>query len=547
MTVRTAGQTRNGPSDGLNRRVIRRTLGSLGAILLLALPLVSCSEKKSTNPVCLQGTQSTIRGRVLTGGGELASIRVAAEPINGAAPNFAWATVPVDSLGRFELTLPLGTYLLRPIPEGVRTYLYYSDGGLTTIPARAKTVSLVPGGQFVEADLLGGSLHIRVRFPPETEEEQDGSVTLYLESLDPPYAWAGVDGQWRANVVDGIAELDIPFLPALAYSLSFQSSYGEEVWLRGGNAEDSEDRITVQNGQVTICNVDLGIPGRLQGRIVSDLPSALEARVLTLFSADSVRLAQVSLRGNQDFRIGLYHPEPVRLCFWMGGILRWFGGDSFSSATLIDLAPGRLVDGIEIRDGGFRITLDGPGVWSYHHARLNVVDGSGRALSSSPVYLSESEEVVVANIAPGSYYLQVIPEDGQIWLPQWYESADSMQYATPLVIPPEGGLVDATFRLRAGGSLAGRVTLEDASASDRIELFLTSLTDSTVVLRGTSVHPATGAYRFVGLPDGDYRLGVAWHRVPLRWYPGVGDWRAAGVLSIRDHGEVAGVDWRIPQ
>ena len=547
MTVRIAGKTRIGSRDGSNRRMIRRAFGSWCTIFLLVLPLASCSEEKSTNPVCLQSTQGTIRGRIITGGGELGSIRVSAEPINGAARNFAWATVPVDSLGRFELTLPLGTYLLRPIPDRVSPYLYYSGSGLTTIPARAKTISLVPGGQIVEADLLGGSLHIRVRFPSETEEEQDGSVTFRLESLDPPYAWAGVDGQWRANVVDGVAEVDIPFLPALDYSLSFQSSYGEEVWLRGGNAGDNADRITVSNGQVTICNVDLGTPGRLQGRMESDLPLALEGRVLTLFSADSVQLAQVFLRGSRDFRIGLYHPEPVRLCFWMGGILRWFGGDSFTSATLIDLAPGQLVDGIEIRDGGFRITLDGPGVWSYHHARLNVVDGSGRALSSSPVYLSESEETVVANIAPGSYYLQVIPEDDQIWLSQWYESADSMRYATPLVIPPEGGLVDATFHLRAGGSLAGRMTRDDASMIGQIELFLTSLADSTVVLRRASSHATTGAYRFVGLPDGDYRLGVAWHRVPLRWYPGVGDWRAAGVLSIRDHGEVAGVDWRIPQ
>jgi hypothetical protein len=547
MTVRIAGKTRIGSRDGSNRRVIRNALGSLCAIFLLLSLLASCSGKKSTNPVCLQSTQGTIRGRIITGGGELGSIRVAAEPINGAAPNFAWATVPVDSLGRFELTLPLGTYVLRPIPEGVRTYLYYADGGLTTIPARAKTISLVLGGQIVEADLLGGSLHIRVRFPPETEDEQDGSVTLHLESLDPPYVWAGVSVGWSANVVDGIAEVDIPFLPALDYSLSFQSSYGEEVWLRGGNVEDNTDRITVSNGQVTICNVDLGIPGRLQGRIESDLPLAHEGRVLSLFSADSVRLAQVLLREDRGFRIGLYHPEPVRLCFWMGGIWRWFGGDSFSSATLIDLAPGQLVDGIEIRDGGFRITLEGPGVWSYHHARLNVVDGSGRALSSTPVALSESEGSIVSNIASGSYYLQVIPEDDQIWLPQWYESADSMQYATPLVIPPEGGLVDATFHLRAGGSLAGRVTREDASVVGQIELFLSSLTDSTAVLRRASAHVATGAFRFVGLSDGDYRLGVAWYRVPMRWYPGVADWRAAGVLSIRNHGEVVGVDWRIPR
>jgi hypothetical protein len=91
------------------------------------------------------------------------------------------------------------------------------------------------------------------------------------------------------------------------------------------------------------------------------------------------------------------------------------------------------------------------------------------------------------------------------------------------------------------------VTREDASVVGQIELFLSSLADSTVVLRRASAHVATGAFRFVGLSDGDYRLGVAWYRVPVRWYPGVADWRAAGVLSIRDSGEVAGVDWRIPQ
>ncbi len=547
MPVRIVRRMRIGSSYGSNRRVIRYALGPLCAIVLLVWLLASCSEKESTNPVCLQGSQGTIRGRIITGGGELASIRVAAEPINGAAPNFARATVPVDSLGRFELMLPLGAYLLRPVLDGVSTYLYYSDAGLTTIPARAKTLNLVQAGQIVEADLLGGSLRIQIRFPSGSDDRQRESVALQLESLDPPYAWAAVRVARNANLVDGIAKVDIPFLPALDYSLSFRSSYNEDVRLGGGSEPENAGRITVSDGQVTVCSEDIEAPGHLQGRIEGDRPQPYESVDITLFSADSVRLATCYLREGRDFRIGLYHPEPVRVCLTTRGIQRWFGGDSFSHATRIDLKPGQLIDGIEITDGGFHITLEGPGAWSYHNALIQVIDGFGRTLTRSPLHLDERADVTVPNLGPGSYYLQVIPEDDQIWLPQWYELADSIQYATPLVIPTEGGLVNATFHLRAGGSLAGSVTREDASVVGQIELFLSSLADSTVVLRRASAHVATGAFRFVGLSDGDYRLGVAWYRVPVRWYPGVADWRAAGVLSIRDSGEVAGVDWRIPQ
>ncbi len=516
------------------------------AITLLFSLCASCGDDESTDPDCLQSKHGMIRGQVVAGIPP-GWMDVIAEPVNSAAPYYASARVPVDSLGNYEMLLPLGTYLLRVHLGHLQPELYYSATGLTPFPVRATYIDLDRPGRIVQADLPGGNLRLRVQLPPGLVDEPWETAIFRIESLDAPYSWAAVHGYAEARPVDGIAELEIPFLPAQGYSLRYRSEFGEEVWLRGGGAGDQAEPVTIVNGRTTLCTVALAEPGYVRGSVESERTSRSLVRELALFSADSVQLARDIVADNEEFRIALFHAGPVRLRLRLGGASRWFGGDSFAQATWINVTPGQTTEEIRIRDGGFRILLEGPGPWTRYDARVRVMNAFGQTLTESGHYLEGTEAAEIPNLAPGAYYLQVIPGDREIWLPQWYESADSLPDATPLVIPPGGGIVPVTFHLRAGGSLAGHLTAPEGHAYGADELWLTSLADSTVVLRRASVHPATGAYRFVGLPDDDYRLGIGGTAASRRWYPGGRDWRAAGVLSIQDHSELSGVDWMVPQ
>jgi hypothetical protein len=505
---------------------------AVGLALLACLPGGCADDEVLTCPDTPVGL---IQGYVLGGGRAVADLDIWAEPAGGDSDgDFRTST---DSTGWYSLTVPAGEYLLYSWDEN---QIFHSRAGMCFEREQADT--LTAGHGAVRADFIGGALTVSVVVPEDSATSYTCSVH-YLEGAESgEYTSAHEDSE------QGTVEFQFSLLPAGTYAIACGPQADHEVWLPPTYDINEADRVVVDAASPTTYAAELLQPALLtldvQGSWQTlDLfePSA-EA-----FTSDSVRIDRVYLDAQGTGQFIAHAPLSLRLRVSIGGLARWIGGWTFSEASTFELAPGDSPQQVSYRESAILCTLQGPGPATSFNARYHLYDATGRALTPTFGLHPELERPApLPNLAPGTYFLRVAPSaEGQLWCEQWFDQSASLASATAIEIPAEGAVVPVTMHLLEGGKISGRVLEWDGSPyAGSVMVWKNDETNRPY--RYVQSDGATGNFRAVGLPDGDYLLASFVGYSRMCWYPGTMSRESAVTIQVRNLGEVDGVNWQIP-
>jgi hypothetical protein len=256
------------------------------------------------------------------------------------------------------------------------------------------------------------------------------------------------------------------------------------------------------------------------------------------------------------FSLDVYLAERVRLRCEIDHRDHWIGDDGSGSGAEIRLVPGEETRAPDVVLGGILLRLSEPGTRRGWSGAVSIRDRLGEGVFGQGYEIS-SDLLPIATLPPGEYSLRIEPNPGEDWLPQWYDGADSLSGATLLTIPADGGAIPVDLRLVKGGEIRGRA-LDAAGDPFRGGFVFVTTTGDDLCRYLASGLDEEGNFAVVGLPDGEYRLGLCTDVLyypdppfpppdPTSWYPTGSDWSQAAVIPIRDHAVVSGIEIRLSE
>jgi hypothetical protein len=502
---------------------------------LLFLFVAGCQEGRD---LCPEQAVGIVEGTITGGGRPVVSIVRCESPGGRCCPD-TYVQALSDSAGRYSLAVPAGDYLLR----AVRWDLWWTSGGTVWNEADAETIHVGRGP--IHADFTGGALTVQLAATPEDAGTQF-SCRLH-----------GADGSSRALTSafataadDGSTSILFPILPAGTYTVQVGTDYEWMVWLPPSFDGSDADRITLQPGEDLTRTYALPPPAivdvRVRGswQLLGPDDYAMRPSV-AFFTPDSVGYGSHQVLSDGSYRAAIRAPIEFRLCVTIGSIKRWLGGWQFSEAQPLGIAPGDAPREIDYEESGIACTPEGPGFETDHEARYEVFNATGRRVAVGGVGRSD-RPAALPNLAPGTYYLFVKRDSNdQTWAAQWYDQADSMSAATPIVVTSGGAITPITVHLFEGGRIRGRVRWSDGAAYFGY-LCLRSPDGQYVDEWAGGTQFDTGTFVLSGLSNGEYLLGVPRGSRTL-WHPGTWDISEAEIIRIVGHGTVEGIDLWVPR
>jgi hypothetical protein len=512
---------------------------------LTAVLLSGCAGDEISSVVPEEGN-SRIVGFVRGGDGPVPA-QVGAELAGPPGRLRVSATALADSSGWYEMQVPPGRYVVSS--AGVRWVLYHGPSGL--VDSRAEADTLLVDRDTVRVDFEAGGLAVELQTPPELE-----GTRLELKAWRASENGPGLDGV--ALVSQNRAECHFPMVLPGEYIVRVKYSQPiQGYWLPDSYQREDADPVTVVTGRTASHEWSLPAPAHISGTVDGAWQALGGDRPQISAYADTVQVlsrAWADRWGRYDLLLPL--PVSVRLRVDNGGVARWIGGANYDSATTYAVTQGQVVDGVNLRESGISCSIDLSGVSLFAGLVMTLMDEQGRA-ASGPVHWMGGPAPSIPNLVPGTYSLQVERWEGlgaQSWLPQWYDRRDSLRMADPITISTEGEVVQVNVRLIEGGKILGRVVPgEDPPPADPW-IVLTSAADSSTAVP-IVIAFATDRFEAMGLADGDYKIGVAFHPAggqggPLDpvtiWWPEAASWGAAQIVPIRDHARVAGIELHLP-
>ncbi len=485
--------------------------------LPLLLALLVLSACMSDLPPSGPGSDiGVVEGRVRESGvGLPAQVEFACED----TPQYARLMVVADSTGWYRAELPTGLYQ-------VRLYLDHVAGG-----RYVDTDTIVVGRCVRRRDIERTRGRVTVALPPEFEHQ---TVSLALVGRD-------CRSSAMATVTDGVAAFDLRLLPCAKYVMRFSPPFrSEPFYLPSTYVSAAADTLDATHGPASHAFDLSASAARISGHVAAGQVRAGRLLYIEAVNALGRVVSYDWIEGEGNYDLWTFVPEPMRIDLRSGDVENWFGGGRWANATVFDLQPGQHVEDVDFNPGGISVRFVGPGdlVPAYHGLVLRREDGSELDLGRR-----YENPVVVPNLPPGSYRLYTAGTcDGDPWQSQWYPAVADSGDAVPVVVEA-GSMNSVDMRLAAGGSIAGTfagenashwfthaVTLQDADGRD---------------LCGGSVYMYYGAFSFGGLPDGAYRLSLAWSGGRY-WYPGTFDQAQATPLVISGGNAITGLVWMNP-
>jgi hypothetical protein len=541
----------------------RPTRRSLASVALAALALVALLTgapgcgRDDDGSTPLTGT-CVVNGRVGGCSADL-SVRVIFEDAS-PRPGEGTFSLATGTSGGYQIELPAGDYLA-----------YVSTGGGSVYYART--------GPVVRRD-LADTLRLRASDVPRVVDFRTGALRI---STAVPVALANAQFEFTAHletavadapefirytneeVANGRLEAVFPILIPGDYTVSalWEQDYsqkGDWFWLPAASVRAEAARYHVSADSVTFAAPAFANPPvRVSGRVTGAWQAfGMSAPYVRLVSPDStLELAgewRVALDGS--WAIDLCVPRPFRLQTEVGGARLWYGGLRRQDSPIITPQPGQDVPDLDIVGGGVhvRAALDIPGSL-YSHATFEFF--SPADLTPAGTWsASLKNQFGLANVPAGAWLLRVSrPADDYHttrWRGQWFDRAGTAAAATPVLVPAGGGIVTIDLALEMGGVIVGVGT--DAADDDWRKAILTRA-DATTVVASRYIFSSEYDFRFSGLEDGTYRLGITPARarvdgdVPppgVRWYPGTTDWAAAADLTIAGADSIGGLRLAVP-
>ncbi len=416
---------------------------------LVAAMIAGCGEEETASCPSAAGR---IEGRILWMAPVHARAEVTAEPINTLEMPHTTVTATADSNGRFSLEVPPGSYVLR-LKFPLTTELWYSRGEVTGLRARAEILRIGAGTE-IRADFPLGGLTVGLDGP-----EAVPALQFVLESSNPSAPLERIRVVAGGYAMNGRIEARIPALPPRTYRISYQrTGSSEPFWLPGTWDRALADTFVVAAGTVRDYQGSLPEPGAISGTIggaygeLSGMRGIRSGPEVELYNEDSTTVAISSCDGSA-FRIVVPLPGTYKVLVRFDGIPHWVGGTDWETATPFVVAAGQEISGIEVPVSIILCRLEGPGMNVRWSAEMIVHDIGGRPVGYpiSPS-LFENEYYAAWGLRPGTWFLEVKPVLWNTFLPVWYEAADSLAGATPIVIASDEDIVRITVRLHEPGA-----------------------------------------------------------------------------------------------
>ena len=428
--------------------------------------------------------------------------------------------IQADSTGWYRAEMPLGRYSYSLSVDGV-SGPWYSWQDTVTV-----------GRAVRRWDLARGRARISLGLPSAFDQQAIGL------RVDAPW----VTSSHQTTAVAEAASFDLRLMKPADYTMKLNPDVtGESLYLPdNGNPTAAQ---TMRVGTDAVVEYAFDFRGRhasLTGRVISSpLLRGQDMRVEVMIGTD-IRRALVTCGDDGAFRLDLLAPEPVRLRADHQDVERWFGGDSFSTATVYDLSPGVHLTDANLSSGGLRVRFEGPGDLVDNAGSMLILDDAG---VEHLVPNTTSNPIVVENLRPGPIRLRVLGGcEGQPWLSQWYDGQATPEEATtPDIVA--GQLTDVVVTLAGGGAISGTLAFNDDNPPWSVPASVHD-TDGHRLCPG-NVRFWGHSFSFRGLSDGEYLLAIYLGSTPW-WYPGTWELVDAEPASIVDGGTVTGLVWRLP-
>lgn len=513
------------------------------------LPLLATGCARETLPAGPVVATADVQGRVgAAGPGD--ELRVEFQRLDSPT----YLQTDVDAGGWYRAELPLGDYRVSLLGAAVRTYLTPA-GAVTTRAAESETLRLRDAGSAVRRDFPLGGLRLVIGGLSALEEWK-GQVTLHR--LQPDGVSIVGTGAHGATVSGGILDVRTRPAPPGSYTLrlSFQASYPhpeagytETYGVASTGDPTSPDTLRVGPDSLTTHEPALAFPGVLTGRITGAWqelgvsPPGLEAIGADGAFACTLHHAQE----DGSFRLVLPRARPVKLRV-AGSAGTWIGGVDQETATVFTPSPGGAIDGIEHVVSGVLVRPRSEVLLAddeFYRVELHDTQGLVPLRTWSA---SGGRPAGAYGMPPGTYRVRLVNDLGRsLWRAQWYDRVATVDLAATVVIPPGGDVVVLEPVFERGGEIGGTALAGGAGACGAI----ITTADASIILDVLTVSARSPAFRWPGLADGRYRVGLycgdAWYwpgdEAPegTVWHPGVTDWAIADDLVIIDAGTITGL------
>jgi hypothetical protein len=462
--------------------------------------------------------------------------------------------MPIDDAGWYRIELPVGDY--RATLFGAFSYYTYAarGGGVTTVEAEAETLRLRAGDALRRRDFGTGAMHLVVD-GLEALDGWRGYALLYKVPVDTVWAWS--TGSSGAVVSDGVLELRTRPTPPGTYQLRFSfemvarpGNHTEMFWCSSSGDPSVPDELRIGPDSLTTHEPTLPQPATLAGRVTGAWQElgGESPEVEAIDTAGVVVCSNRTLEADGSFRLVLPRPRPVRVAIGDDRDI-WIGGTSAETATVFSPGAGAVIGGITQTVSGMlvRPTAEVPLSQSDQY-RVELHDAQGLAPMRS-FWASGGVRVSVGSLRPGTYHVRLVGDPTRsLWRPQWYDRAATVDLSLPVVIPDDGSVVVIDPVLERGGQISGTAAIGGTAYC----FVLITGVDAAIVTAYTRVRADSPGFRWTGLAEGRYRIGLHWGETwPVsggappagtHWYPGVADWAAAAELEIVDAGVITDLE-----
>jgi hypothetical protein len=538
---------------------VSRTVLSLGLPCLLVLLAVGACDD-TPDPCRPEVPAGRIQGRVTPDGIPIDGEIIARRAADGRTATAEFVT-QVDDRGDFSLDVPEGDYTIR-----LEVGLYYArysyaepEPSYGNIPPDTVRVDLTTSPVVIDFHLGAVTMDLEL---PGGLDGVDSKVFLHRRGAEHVNFNASYLDEAYAKIENGRLGLRLgAVLPGeYQFEILMGTYQSERFWWPATHERNAAPWYEVAADSVlSLSNEITHEPARIEGRVTGawqDMGlSPPTVYMVTPDSATTVGIWTLSL--SAEFEADLFVPGPFKLGVFQGGDSgQWIGGPGFDDATLFDPQPGETISGIELVQSGllFRVGAPEPQAGWVRCELYDPVDL--RLVSASSIYLGFTRTLSLSNLWPGEFLVRVSPGEGYVgdvaWRPQWFDRAESAAQAQLITISHAGEIVARDLVLELGGVIGGRVEF-----SEEVSFCYVAVTpaDDPLSWAYDSFYTSGSAFRFQGLPDGDFKIGAwagqwSWDGGPppegTIWYPGTTDWSGAGIIEIRDAGVVSGIVIEIP-
>lgn len=326
---------------------------------------------------------------------------------------------------------------------------------------------------------------------------------------------------------------------------------GEHIWLPDASTGAEAGWYTVEpDAALQLGYAPASQAARLTG-VIGGAWLALgfdETPHLSLVGLDSTTLmGERPVFSDGSFELFVYQVQPLKLLITHEGLTQYLGGPDFLSATVFDPSPGQIISGIQTLTCAVTLDTSRPMDTDQGTGNFEVYSSDGQTLLGTIDGSRYFKSLyILPNLWPGDFLLRAVPQPrewGQVsWAPQWYPGVADLSDAEPVTLTQPGEILPLSMTVLEGGSIAGDLT--GAPDPDGRWHALATPADAAAVWGFNYIFGPETAYNLIGLPDGDWKVGVTPINAPgdTLWYPGTADWAASTVVTITDGAEVAGID-----